>query len=148
LSEHRYQCEAEKDVPGRKHHVLPATVADLRKQILNCEHRLPPPVKRHTAETLNPLCGQNHIGSSEKIFGGFSRLRVNEMGEVTGISWVPTAVQAQPTRRINEIIVGDDRFRKDMGDILALAARIVELGLLHPIVIRPDAINPSSLRRT
>ena len=37
------------------------------------------------------------------------------MGEVTGISWVPTAVQAQPTRRINEIIVGDDRFRKDMG---------------------------------
>jgi len=28
-------------------------------------------------------------------------------------------VQAQPTRRINEIIVGDDRFRKDMGDINA-----------------------------
>jgi hypothetical protein len=67
LSEHRYQCEAEKDVPGRKHHVLPGTVADLRKQILNCEHRLPPPVKRHTAETLNPLCGQNHIGSSEGL---------------------------------------------------------------------------------
>ena len=49
-------------------------------------------------------------------------------------------MQAQPTRRINEIIVGDDRFRKDMGDIPALAARIVELGLLHPIVIRPDGM--------
>jgi ParB family chromosome partitioning protein len=31
-----------------------------------------------------------------------------------------------------------DRFRKDLGDIDSLAASIDEVGLLHPIVVRPD----------
>jgi N6-adenosine-specific RNA methylase IME4 len=31
-----------------------------------------------------------------------------------------------------------DRFRKDLGDIDSLAASIDEIGLLHPIVVRPD----------
>jgi ParB family chromosome partitioning protein len=40
-------------------------------------------------------------------------------------------------RRIDEINVGP-RFRKEMGDIARLAARMGELGLLQPIVISPD----------
>jgi ParB family chromosome partitioning protein len=35
-------------------------------------------------------------------------------------------------------IVVNIRFRKDMGDIAALARSIGELGLLHPIVVCPD----------
>ena len=38
---------------------------------------------------------------------------------------------------IDQIKIGT-RHRKDLGDIDALAANIAELGLLHPIVIRPD----------
>jgi ParB family chromosome partitioning protein len=41
-----------------------------------------------------------------------------------------------PTRRIDEITVGE-RHRRDMGDIAGLAASMAELGLLHPIVVRP-----------
>jgi len=42
LTEHRYERDAEKDVFGRKRHILPATVADLQKQMLNCWHCIPP----------------------------------------------------------------------------------------------------------
>ena len=38
---------------------------------------------------------------------------------------------------VNAIVVGT-RHRKDMGDIASLAASMAELGLLQPIVIRPD----------
>jgi ParB family transcriptional regulator, chromosome partitioning protein len=31
-----------------------------------------------------------------------------------------------------------NRYRKNLGDIESLAANIKELGLLHPIVVRPD----------
>jgi ParB family chromosome partitioning protein len=31
-----------------------------------------------------------------------------------------------------------DRFRKDLGDLDSLAASIDQVGLLHPIVVRPD----------
>ena len=31
-----------------------------------------------------------------------------------------------------------NRYRKNLGDIKSLAASIKELGLLHPIVVRPD----------
>jgi hypothetical protein len=41
------------------------------------------------------------------------------------------------TRRIDEIVVGE-RHRRDLGHITSLAANLAELGLLHPIVIRPD----------
>ncbi len=47
LAEHWYQRKAEKDVSDRQRHVLPATVADLRKQILNCEHCLPRLARPH-----------------------------------------------------------------------------------------------------
>jgi N6-adenosine-specific RNA methylase IME4 len=45
----------------------------------------------------------------------------------------PAAV-VTPTRRLDEIIVGD-RHRRDLGDIDHLARSIAEVGLLHPIVI-------------
>ena len=38
---------------------------------------------------------------------------------------------------ISAIQVGK-RHRKDLGDIRALARSIQEIGLLHPVVIRPD----------
>jgi ParB family chromosome partitioning protein len=38
---------------------------------------------------------------------------------------------------LDQIRVGE-RHRKDMGDIAGLAASMAELGLLHPIVVRPD----------
>ena len=41
------------------------------------------------------------------------------------------------TRPIAEIIVGE-RHRRNLGDIAGFARRIEELGLMHPIVIRPD----------
>jgi ParB family chromosome partitioning protein len=39
------------------------------------------------------------------------------------------------TRPINDIIVGDNRFRKDLGEIAALAESITAIGLLHPITV-------------
>ena len=43
----------------------------------------------------------------------------------------------QDVRAVDGIIVGE-RHRRDMGDIDGLAASVGELGLLQPIVIRPD----------
>jgi N6-adenosine-specific RNA methylase IME4 len=42
-----------------------------------------------------------------------------------------------PTRRIDEIIVGE-RHRRELGNLDSLAASIAEIGLLQPIVITPD----------
>jgi N6-adenosine-specific RNA methylase IME4 len=39
--------------------------------------------------------------------------------------------------RIDDIIIGM-RHRKDLGDVDALAHDIAEIGLLHPVVVRPD----------
>ena len=44
---------------------------------------------------------------------------------------------AVATRRISDIIIGK-RHRRDMGDLDAFARTIRDLGLLHPVVIRPD----------
>ncbi len=41
------------------------------------------------------------------------------------------------TQAVDEIVVGK-RHRRDLGDIAELAANMGELGLLQPIVIRPD----------
>jgi ParB family chromosome partitioning protein len=46
------------------------------------------------------------------------------------------AARARPTP-VSAIKVGE-RHRKDMGDIASLAASIAEVGLLHPIVVKPD----------
>src|SRR5215831_17083527 len=48
--------------------------------------------------------------------------------------------------QINDIVVGT-RHRKDMGDIDGLAASMAELGLLHPIVVRPDGTLIAGERR-
>jgi ParB family chromosome partitioning protein len=39
------------------------------------------------------------------------------------------------------------RHRRDFGDIASLAASIKEIGLLHPVVIRPDGTLISGERR-
>jgi hypothetical protein len=43
----------------------------------------------------------------------------------------------QPKLRVDQIKVGE-RHRKDMGDIAGLAASIGDVGLLQPLVVRPD----------
>jgi N6-adenosine-specific RNA methylase IME4 len=47
---------------------------------------------------------------------------------------------------VEQIRVGA-RHRKDMGDIAALAASVRELGLLHPVVVRPDGTLIAGERR-
>jgi len=47
---------------------------------------------------------------------------------------------------IADIRIGD-RHRRDLGDIDALAASIAEVGLLHPVVIRPDGMLIAGERR-
>lgn len=51
-----------------------------------------------------------------------------------------------PLRQISSIVVGR-RHRRDMGDIERLAATIADLGLLHPIVIKPDGTLIAGERR-
>ena len=53
---------------------------------------------------------------------------------------------AVATRRISDIIIGK-RHRRDMGDLDALARTIRDLGLLHPVVIRPDVTLIAGERR-
>jgi ParB/RepB/Spo0J family partition protein len=48
--------------------------------------------------------------------------------------------------RIADIKIGD-RHRREMGDIESLAASIAELGLLHPVVVRPDGTVVAGERR-
>src|SRR5262245_9566452 len=50
------------------------------------------------------------------------------------------------TLKISEIVVGT-RHRRDMGDVDGLAASMKELGLLHPIVVRPDGVLVAGERR-
>jgi hypothetical protein len=47
---------------------------------------------------------------------------------------------------ITDVIVGE-RYRRDLGDIDELARSIEEVGLLHPIVIRPDGTLIAGKRR-
>jgi ParB/RepB/Spo0J family partition protein len=53
---------------------------------------------------------------------------------------------ASPTRRTSDIIV-QARHRRDLGDIAGLATSIRDVGLLHPIVIRPDGVLIAGERR-
>ena len=50
------------------------------------------------------------------------------------------------TANITDISV-DKRHRKDLGDVDALAASIAEIGLLHPVVVRPDRALIAGARR-
>ena len=53
---------------------------------------------------------------------------------------------AVPSLPIGRIVVGE-RHRKDLGDIDGLAASIAELGLLQPVVVRPDGMLIAGERR-
>lgn len=48
--------------------------------------------------------------------------------------------------RIDDIIIGT-RHRKDLGDIAGLARSIDDVGMLHPVVVRPDGILIAGERR-
>ena len=48
--------------------------------------------------------------------------------------------------RIADIRIGE-RHRKDMGDLEGLARSIDEIGLLHPVVVRPDGMLVAGERR-
>jgi ParB-like chromosome segregation protein Spo0J len=57
-------------------------------------------------------------------------------------------VRAAPrnTMRLADIRVSN-RHRRDLGDIASLACNIEEIGLLHPVVIRPDKTLVAGARR-
>ena len=72
--------------------------------------------------------------------------RVDQVGGQIGAKAVAEEARTRGTHRhphgigtmpISAIILGN-RHRRDMGDIEGLAANIADLGLLHPIVVRPD----------
>jgi N6-adenosine-specific RNA methylase IME4 len=52
----------------------------------------------------------------------------------------------QPTAAIDDIRIGE-RHRKDLGDVEGLAAEMAELGLLQPIVVKPDGTLIAGERR-
>ena len=52
----------------------------------------------------------------------------------------------QETRAINDIVIGE-RSRRDLGDIVGLAANIAEIGLLQPIALRSDGVPIAGERR-
>jgi hypothetical protein len=54
---------------------------------------------------------------------------------------------SQAALPISGIVVGEERFRRDIGDLGPLAASMVELGLLQPIVVRPDGVLIAGERR-
>jgi N6-adenosine-specific RNA methylase IME4/ParB-like chromosome segregation protein Spo0J len=58
----------------------------------------------------------------------------------------PATAVAQPTMPLAYIKVGV-RHRRDLGDIPSLARNIQEIGLLHPIVVRPDGTLIAGARR-
>ena len=48
---------------------------------------------------------------------------------------------------ISQIRVGNERHRKELGDIDGLAASIADVGLLHPIVVKSDGTLIAGERR-
>jgi ParB family transcriptional regulator, chromosome partitioning protein len=58
----------------------------------------------------------------------------------------PTAEATASWLPIDEIVIGQ-RHRREMGDLDGLAASIAEIGLLHPVVVRPDGTLIAGERR-
>ena len=69
--------------------------------------------------------------------------RVDQLGRQIDAEAKTTKLELQG---VDQIKVGA-RHRKDMGDIAGLAANIDEVGLLHPIVVRPDGTLIAGERR-
>jgi ParB-like nuclease domain len=68
----------------------------------------------------------------EPMRGPFPRFGFPNMTPEEG--WLGKIMTKLPIRKIKV----RNRYRKSLGDIESLAANIKELGLLHPIVVRPD----------
>ena len=74
---------------------------------------------------------------------------VSAAGELKDREANPRKLEPQAHRDsmpVDAIRVGH-RHRKDMGDLDALAASMAELGLLHPVVVRPDGLIIAGARR-
>jgi ParB/RepB/Spo0J family partition protein len=83
-------------------------------------------------------------GTDRAVAGG---RKVDAFGQRSPSSSLKTNPNPQQAKaRIADIKVGV-RHRKDLGDIPSLAATIGELGLLHPIVVRPDGTLIAGERR-
>jgi N6-adenosine-specific RNA methylase IME4 len=85
----------------------------------------------NTGPSQNLLADDCSGAGSKTLLPRKQRANSGTAGRSSKISRSP------PTLPIDAIRVGE-RHRKDLGDIDGLAANIAELGLLHPIVIRPD----------
>jgi N6-adenosine-specific RNA methylase IME4 len=75
--------------------------------------------------------------------GGGTRQRLSDRKPADA---KPHRETAQAAQAVDSIIIGE-RHRRDMGDIDSLAASIGELGLLHPVVVRPDGSLIAGARR-
>jgi len=80
-------------------------------------------------------------GDDESLFP--PRPEVPQEGKSTGDDPVTGAAREMP---IDEIKIGE-RFRKDMGDLDALADSIKNIGLLQPVVVRRDGSLVAGARR-
>src|ERR1700687_142721 len=69
-----------------------------------------------------------------------------EIGIDAGAADVPGVIRLDYEYPIPDITIGD-RHRRDLGDINGFASNIAEVGLLHPIVVRPDGLLIAGLRR-
>ena len=78
---------------------------------------------------------------------GGSRQFIGSGQNLTADSTECRNISQQATLLLLDSIVIGERHRKDMGDIAGLAANIAELGLLHPIVVRPDGCLIAGERR-
>ena len=81
--------------------------------------------------------------------------RVDQLGQQTGANATHEKARRQAAHRhphgigtmpISAIVLGK-RHRRDLGDIDALAADIAAIGMLHPIVVRPDGTLIAGERR-
>jgi ParB/RepB/Spo0J family partition protein len=89
-------------------------------------------VRRHSAASAPDQAGN----------GG----QTDAFGQRGSCSRNPNPNPQQAKARIADIKIGK-RHRKDMGDIASLAATIGELGLLHPVPVRPDGTLIAGERR-
>jgi ParB family chromosome partitioning protein len=53
----------------------------------------------------------------------------------------------EPTTMLLAEVTVDQRVRRDLGNIASLAASIASLGLLHPLVVKPDGTLVAGARR-
>jgi ParB-like chromosome segregation protein Spo0J len=72
--------------------------------------------------------------------------RRRPMVETEQVAGVTAGAPAGVSLPLDAVKIGA-RHRRDMGDIDALARSIADVGLLHPVVVRPDGMLIAGARR-